>query len=83
MKHETADHKFELDSSSVKWHGCYSLRRFHATQVRQESHSSETVASALGNSKEVANAFYIKREAVLPDVRKSVEKAMRGLVLAQ
>jgi hypothetical protein len=35
---------------------------------------------SIGNSKEVADAHYIKPETVLPDVRKAVNTAMRGLI---
>ena len=31
-----------LKEAGVTWHGFYSIRRFHATQVRMESKSSET-----------------------------------------
>ena len=79
---ESAEHKghaFKRDESLPHWHGFYSLRRFHGTVVRMESDSSETVAKALGNTKEVADRHYIKPTTVLPDVRKAVSEAMRGL----
>jgi integrase len=81
-KSESADHeghKFQRDETLPVWHGWYSLRRFHGTQVRQESGNSETMSKALGNSKAVADRHYLKPTEVLPDVRKAVNGAMRGL----
>ena len=69
-----------LKEAGVTWHGFYSIRRFHATQVRMESKSSETAAKALGNTKDVCDKHYIKPETVLPDVRKAVNDAFSGLV---
>jgi integrase len=69
-----------LEKAGVNWHGFYSLRRFHATQVRMESKSSETAAKALGNTRDVADKHYIKPQTVLPDVRKAVNDAFSGLV---
>lgn len=69
-----------LEKAEVTWHGFYSLRRFHATQVRMESKSSETAAKALGNTRDVADKHYIKPQTVLPDVRKAVNDAFSGLV---
>jgi integrase len=69
-----------LKKAGIAWHGFYSLRRFHATQVRMESKSSETAAKALGNTKDVCDKHYIKPIAVLPDVREAVNSAMAGLV---
>jgi len=82
-KSESAEHKghnYKRDESLPVWHGWYSLRRFHGTQVRQECTSSETMAKALGNSRAVADAHYLKSTEVLPDVRKAVNAAMSGLV---
>jgi integrase len=81
-REESAEHKnheFERDETLPRWHGWYSLRRFHGTQVRLKSGNSETMSKALGNSKEVADAHYNKPTKVLPDVRKAVNSAMRGL----
>jgi integrase len=78
---ESAEHKghdFQRDESLPHWNGFYSLRRFHATQIRQEA-SSDTMSKALGNSKAVADRHYLKSTEVLPDVRKAVVSAMRGL----
>jgi hypothetical protein len=69
-----------LKEAGVTWHGFYSIRRFHATQVRMESKSSETAAKALGNTKDVCDKHYIKPETVLPDVRKAVNDAFSGLI---
>jgi integrase len=69
-----------LKEAGVTWHGFYSLRRFHATQVRMESKSSETAAKALGNTKDVCDKHYIKPQTVLPDVRRAVNDAFLGLV---
>jgi integrase len=69
-----------LKAAGVTWHGFYSIRRFHATQVRMESKSSETAAKALGNTKDVCDKHYIKPETVLPDVRKAVNDALSGLI---
>jgi integrase len=79
---ESAKHKghaFERDAALPEWHGWYSLRRFHGTQVRKESGNSETMAKALGNSKEVADKHYLKSKGVLPDVRRAVNASMSGL----
>jgi hypothetical protein len=59
-------HTFERDETLPQWHGWYSLRRFHGTQVRHEAGNSETMSKALGNSKEVADRHYLKSENVLP-----------------
>jgi len=78
---ESAEHKehaFQRDENLPHWNGFYSLRRFHATQVRQEG-TSDTMSKALGNSKAVADKHYLKSTEVLPDVRKAVVSAMRGL----
>jgi hypothetical protein len=56
------------------------LRRFHGTEVRKESGSSDTASKALGNSKEVLDKHYLKPDGVLPDVRKAVKDAVSGLV---
>jgi integrase len=80
---ESAKHKghaFERDVTLPKWHGWYSLRRFHGTQVRHEAGNSDTSAKALGNSKDVFDKHYLKSTEVLPDVRKAVNSAMRGLI---
>jgi integrase len=77
---EHKGHDFKRDASLPEWTGWYSLRRFHGTQVRQESGNSETMSKALGNSKEVADNHYLKNTEVLPDVRKAVNSAMRGLI---
>ena len=79
---ESAKHKghaFERDETLPHWHGWYSLRRFHGTQVRMHA-DSETMAKALGNSKAVAEKHYLKPTAVLPDVRRAVNDAVSGLV---
>ncbi len=78
---EHKDHTFQRDETLPHWNGFYSLRRFHATQVRQEATSDTTMleALALGNSKAVADKHYLKSTEVLPDVRKAVVNAMRGL----
>lgn len=76
---EHAEHAFERDETLPQWTGWYSLRRFHGTQVRHESGNSETMSKALGNSKAVADKHYLKSTEVLPDVRKAVNDAMRGL----
>jgi hypothetical protein len=79
---ESAKHKghaFKRDESLPQWHGWYSLRRFHGTQVRHEAGNSDTSAKALGNSKDVFDKHYLKSTEVLPDVRKAVNSAMRGL----
>jgi hypothetical protein len=44
------------------------------------SDSSETMAKALGNTKEVSDKHYLKPTAVLPEVRKAVNDAVSGLV---
>lgn len=77
---EHEGHDFERDASLPEWTGWYSLRRFHGTQVRHESGNSDTMSKALGNSKAVADKHYLKPTEVLPDVRKAVNDAMRGLV---
>ena len=79
---ESAKHKghaFKRDETLPQWHGWYSLRRFHGTQVRHEAGNSDTSAKALGNSKDVFDKHYLKSTKVLPDVRKAVNSAMRGL----
>ena len=68
-----------LKQAKIGWHGWYSLRRFHGTQVRIHA-DSETSAKALGHSKAVADKLYIKPQKVLPDVRKAVKSAVSGLV---
>jgi hypothetical protein len=80
-KHE--GHTYQRDESLPQWYGFYSLRRFHGTQVREQAGNSETMAKALGNSKEVADRHYLKPSEVLPDVRKAVNDAMRGLTPVQ
>jgi len=62
-----------------EWKGWYSLRRFHGTQVEQESGSTETMSKALGNSPAVAAKHYSKPAEVRPDVRKAVTIALSGL----
>lgn len=76
-KHE--GHDFKRDETLPAWKGWYSLRRFHGTQVREAAGNSDTMSKALGNSKAVAEAHYLKPTGVLPDVRKAVNDAMRGL----
>lgn len=76
-KHQ--EHDFSRDESLPRWHGFYALRRFHGTQVREQS-SSDTASKALGNSKEVADRHYIKPTEVLPDVRRAVNDGLSGLV---
>lgn len=68
-----------LEEAKIEWHGWYSLRRFHGTEVRMHA-DSETSAKALGNSKPVFEKHYLKPTAVLPDVRKAVNDAFSGLV---
>ena len=68
-----------LEKAKIEWHGWYSLRRFHGTEVRMHA-DSETSAKALGNSKPVFEKHYLKPTAVLPDVRKAVNDAFSGLV---
>jgi integrase len=77
---EHEGHAFKRDASLPEWNGWYSLRRFHGTQVRHESGNSETMSKALGNSKAVADKHYLKSTEVLPDVRKAVNSAMKGLI---
>ena len=77
---EHKGHAFERDETLPRWHGWYSVRRFHGTQVREHSDNSDTMAKALGNSKAVADKHYLKNLEVLPDVRKAVNDAMRGLI---
>jgi integrase len=74
---EHVDHEFER--APLRWEGFYSLRRFHATQVCVQA-DSETAASALRNSKEVAKDNYIKPTTVLPKTRQAVNDAMSGLI---
>jgi integrase len=69
-----------LDPTLPKWTGWYSIRRFHGTQVRHKSKSSETAAKALGNTKEVLDKHYLKSTEVLPEVRKAVKQATSGLI---
>lgn len=69
-----------LTEAKIPWHGWYSLRRFHGTLVREKSGSSDTASKALGNSKEVFDAHYLKAKDVLPDVRKAVASGTRGLI---
>jgi len=69
-----------LEKAGIAWHGFYSLRRFHGTEVRMKSKSSETMSKALGNSKAVADKHYLKPTEVLPDVREAVNAAFSGLV---
>jgi hypothetical protein len=80
---EHAGHTFERDESLPRWHGWYSLRRFHGTQIREQAGNSDTMSKALGNSKAVADKHYLKTTEVLPDVRKAVNDAMRGLTSVQ
>ncbi len=47
-----------LKKAGIPWYGFYSLRRFHGTEVRKESGSSDTMSKALGNTKEVADKHY-------------------------
>jgi integrase len=68
-----------LEKAKLAWKGWYALRRFHGTQVRTKS-TSDTASKALGNSKEVFDKHYLKPDAVLPDVRKAVKRAVSGLV---
>ena len=67
-----------LKRGKMEWHGWYSLRRFHGTQVRKAA-TSETMSKALGNTRVVADKHYLKSTEVLPDVRKAVVGAMAGL----
>jgi len=76
-KHE--GHQFRRDETLPLWPRWYALRRFHGTQVRHESGNSDTMSKALGNSRAVADKHYLKSTEVLPDVRKAVNDAMRGL----
>jgi integrase len=69
-----------LEEKGISWAGWYSLRRFHATVVRQSSGSSETAAKALGNSKDVCDARYIKNVNVFPDVCRAVNDGLLGIV---
>jgi len=68
-----------LKTAGIEWHGWYSLRRFHGTQVREQAGNSDTMSKALGNSKAVADKHYLKPAEVLLDVRKAVNDAFRGL----
>jgi hypothetical protein len=68
-----------LKKAKIEWPGWYALRRFVGTEVRMAS-DSETSAKALGNSKAVADKHYIKPTTVLPDVRKAVNSAFKGLI---
>jgi len=68
-----------LEKAEITWKGWYALRRFLGTAVRMSS-DGETMATALGNSKDVAKKHYLKPTAVLPDVRKAVNDAVSGLV---
>jgi integrase len=72
-----------LKKAGIEWHGWYSLRRFHGTQVREQAGNSDTMSKALGNSKALADKHYLKPAEVLPDVRKAVNDALRGLTGAQ
>jgi len=69
-----------LKEAKIEWHSWYALRRFHGTEVRKESGSSDTASKALGNTKEVLDKHYLKQDGVLPDVRKAVKDALSGLV---
>jgi hypothetical protein len=69
-----------LEKAGLFWKGWYALRRFHGTEVRMHSDSSETSAKALGNSKAVADKHYIKPTAVLPHVRRAVNDGFSGLI---
>ena len=85
-KRETEEHQghtFRRNESLPQWHGWYALRRFHGTQVREQAGSSEVMSKALGNSRDVADRHYLKSTGVLPDVRKAVNDAFRGLTDAQ
>jgi len=42
-----------LKEPKIEWKSWYALRRFHGTEVRKESGSSDTASKALGNTKEV------------------------------
>lgn len=76
---EHKNHEYQRDESLPAWPGWYALRRFHATQVCQES-DAETAANALRNTKEVAKGHYIKPSGVLPKTRKAVNDAFSGLI---
>jgi len=69
-----------LKQAKIQWHKWYSVRRFHGTEVRKGSGSSDTASKALGNTKEVLDKHYLKPDGVLPDVRKAVKDAVSGLV---
>jgi len=71
-----------LKKLGLTWPEWYSLRPFHGTAVRAES-NLETTSRALGNSKAVADRHCVKAEKVLPDVRKAVNDAVRGLTDVQ
>jgi integrase len=68
-----------LEKVGVAWPEWYALRRFLGTAVRMTS-DGETMAKALGNSKEVAEKHYNRAKTVLPDVRKAVNEAVSGLI---
>ena len=76
-------HSFERDETLPHWPSWYALRRFHGTQVREQAGNSDTMSKALGNSKAVADKHYLKPVEVLPDVRKAVNDAFRGLTGVQ
>jgi integrase len=67
------------EKAGIAWKECYALRRFHGTEVRERS-NGETMADALGNTKDVARKHYLKPSSVLPDVRRAVNDAFSGLV---
>jgi hypothetical protein len=62
-----------------QWPQWYGLRRFHATVVSEKAESDEAASKALGNSKDVVRAHYIKATAVRGDVRRAVVAATEGL----
>ena len=54
-----------LKEKGIAWHGFYSLRRFHGTEIRKESDTSDTMSKALGNTKEVTDKHYSKPVTLL------------------
>jgi len=68
-----------LEKAGLTWRGWYALRRCHGTEVRKHT-NGDTMAKALGNTKEVANKHYLKVTEVLPDVRRGVTAAFSGLI---
>ena len=77
---EHKEHAFRRDEKMPQWAGYYSLRRFHGTMVRTQSGSSDTASKALGNSKDVLDRHYLKPAEVLPDVRRAVTAASKGIL---